>query len=322
MKYAQESRLDFLITHDHNSLEPMHQKLDGFHGNCLVVAQMELNDPDDRNHYLTLDVNQDIPPNLPAADNVRLVREQGGFGIIAHPHEHRHELKYPAYPWDCWNEKFDGMELWNQLSSWKEALSRWNRPWRFIKPNMTLTLPPQETLDKWDEVNLERDVIGVFGIDAHALKYRTLMGLCTVTIFPYKVHFKSLRVTALVPSPLKNYPVEEARRILIDAFRAGRLHCINHRLGDGIGFRFWAEHGQHDVLWPGASVKFEPGWTLLTKSPDRCKLRLIRNGVVDRELYGHELSLPIEEPGVYRIEAHKKERGWLYTNPIRFRKPK
>jgi len=209
--------------------------------------------------------------------------------------------------------------LWNQLSAWKETLTRWNKVWRYIKPNMTLRLPAQETIDKWDEANLERDVIGIFGIDAHALKHKAA-GLFTFTVFPYKVHFKSLRTVVLVPGPLKNYPVDEAKKILFDAYRKGRLHCVNHRLGNGIGFRFWSEHSNQDVLWPGSTIKFETGWTLLTKSPDPCQLRLIRNGVLYKETFGHELSISIDEPGVYRIEAHKKERGWLYTNPIRFRK--
>ncbi|MDK9699217.1 MAG: PHP domain-containing protein [bacterium] len=318
-RFAAESKMDYAIVTDHNTLEPLHQGLEGFYGNCLVLAQTELNDADDRNHYISLDVKDDLPSNRPADELVAAVKKQNGIGIIAHPHEHRHELEYPAYPWDRWDLPYDGIELWNQLSAWKETLTRWNKLWRFVKPNLTLRMPPRETIELWDRVNQERDVIGIFGIDAHALKYRAF-GMLSVTVFHYKVHFKSLRTIALVPGQLRAYPVEEAKKMLYDAYRKGRLHCVNHRLGSGIGFRFWAEQSASaDPLWPGDTVPYQPGWKLTAKSPDRCKLVLIHNGSPIAETTGHELSHDVVAPGVYRIESYKKDRAWLFTNPIRMR---
>lgn len=312
--------LDYLIMTDHNTLEPLNRNYEGFYGDCLVLAQTEINDEDDKNHFIAINVQQEIPSLCDTAISLENVKKQNGISIIAHPYENRHELKYPAYPWTRWDLEVDGVELWNHLSSWKETLTRWNKIWRVIKPNMTLRLPPKEAIKKWDEMNQSRDVIGIFGIDAHALKHN-VYGLFSITIFPYKVQFKSLRTIALVPDFIKSKPLKEAKEMLYNAYRKGRLHCVNHRLGDGIGFRFWAQttQNQDEILWPGDTIPFQSGWTLTAKSPDRCKLFLIRNSQVILELYGHELKFDVKESGIYRIEAQKRDRGWLFTNPIRFR---
>ncbi|MCX7836253.1 MAG: histidinol-phosphatase [bacterium] len=317
---AAKYQLDYLIMTDHNTLEPFHRGYEGFYGDCLVLAQTEINDQEDKNHFIALNVTKDIPSLCDTEISLEEVRKQNGFAIIAHPFEHRHELKYPAYPWNRWDLKVEGLELWNQLSSWKEALTKWNKIWRVVKPNMTLRYPPKEAIAKWDELNQTQEVIGIFGIDAHALVHK-VKGLFPITIFPYKVHFQSLRNIVLVPDFLKNNSLEEAKTMIYDAYRKGRLHCVNHRIGDGIGFRFWAEHDKKElVLWPGDTIEFETGWILTAKSPDRCKICLIRDGERVQEGNGHELKYKVEKHGVYRIETYKKDRAWLFTNPIRLRK--
>lgn len=317
---AGKYQLDYLIMTDHNTLEPLHRGYEGFYENCLVLAQTEINDQEDKNHFIALNVSEDIPALCDTEISLKHLRKQNGIAIIAHPFEHRHELKYPAYPWNRWDLKVDGLELWNQLSSWKEALTRWNKIWRVVKPNMTLRTPPREAIIKWDELNQTQEVIGIFGIDAHALKHR-VNRLISITIFPYKIHFKSLRTIALVTDYLRNNSLEEAKKMLYTAYQKGRLHCVNHRLGDGIGFRFWAENEKRneEILWPGDTNVFESGWILTAKSPDRCILQLLKDGVKIQEIDGHELKHKVDTPGVYRIETYKKGRAWLFTNPIRFR---
>jgi hypothetical protein len=60
--------------------------------------------------------------------------------------------------------------------------------------------------------------------------------------------------------------------------------------------------------------------TLQVESPQRAKLRLIKDGQLLLEKKGKDLVWHTTEPGVYRVEAYRRfwgeQRGWVFTNPI------
>ena len=60
--------------------------------------------------------------------------------------------------------------------------------------------------------------------------------------------------------------------------------------------------------------------TLQAKFPSRAEINLFRDGKCVKALQGETFTYITNEPGVYRVEAHKgylgKRRGWIFSNPI------
>lgn len=320
---AAQKPLDFLMFSDHNTLEPKRKGCEGWHGKVLVLIGYEINDPDDRNHYLAFQVNEEFPEGLRATEYVKRVKEAGGFGIIAHPAEKRQfSDAYPPYPWTDWEaEGFDGIEIWNQLSEWIEGVTRRNIGWRILHPLRSIRFPVWETLERWDRLNLSRRVVGIGGIDVHAFRYK-ILGLFPVEIYPYKVQFRSIRTHILTDVPLRDedslLPFQEAEKALFKALRLGRCFIVNNALGDGRGFRFWAE-SKSEKWNMGDRAVISGHTTFHVQIPGQVSwTRLLRNGQLIHSECCKELSHTIDVPGVYRVEVFRRKKGWIYSNPIVF----
>ena len=317
---AEEKNLDFLLFSDHNTLEPKRRGLEGWHGNVLVLIGYEINDADDRNHYLAFRLNREVRNTGDARNYVRAVKKAGGIGIIAHPAEKRRFSEaYPPYPWTAWDaEGFDGIEIWNQISEWLEGVTRRNIAWRILHPLRSIRFPVWSTLARWDRINRDRRVVGIGGIDVHAYRYK-VFGLIPIEIYPYKVQFRSIRTHVLTPAPLRtnhsSTGFAEAERMVYGALIEGRAFIVNASLGDGRGFRFWCSKGKEEHAM-GSRTGFSKGAIFHVKSPCCGRIRLLRDGKLVSERIGDNLDAKAEQPGVYRVEVFRKKRGWIYSNPI------
>ncbi|MCD6117537.1 histidinol-phosphatase, partial [bacterium] len=292
---------------------------EGIYGNVVVVIGCELNDPDDKNHYLAFKIDKEIPEGLHAEEYVRLVKEAGGFGIIAHPAEKRsYSEKYPPYPWTDWNvDGFDGIEIWNQLSEWMEGISRLNFLYRLLHPLRSIHFPVKETLARWDEYNLKKRIVGTGGIDAHAFK-KKFLGFITLEIYPYKVQFKSIRTHLLLKQPLdksiKSKNFKHAEELIFDSIENGRMFIGNYSVGDAKGFDFFARSTQK--IFPMGSRIKKQNVSFCIHAPLKGSIRLIHNGNIVARTRGRDMQFDAESPGVYRVEIFRKHRGWIYSNPI------
>jgi hypothetical protein len=319
-RIAGDVNLDFLLFTDHNTLEPKRRGLEGWYGPTLVLIGCEINDPDDRNHYLAFQIRKEIPKGLRAAAYVRQVRQQRGFGVIAHPAEKRKFSEaYPPYPWTDWDAKgFDAIEIWNQMSEWMEGVTRRNFYWRVLHPLRSIRFPVWTTLNRWDSLNRKKRIVGVGGIDVHAHKIKFL-GFIPMEIYPYKVQFKSIRMHLLTRKPLKQsgntLPFRNAEKEVFSALKSGRGFITNYSLGDGRGFRFWAERKKQKFPM-GSRFPKSGSVRFCAEAPLPGRLRLMHDGKIAREARGRSLFFNTEAPGVYRIEIFRKARGWIYSNPI------
>lgn len=318
---ASTKQLDFLMFSDHNTLEPKRQGLEGWHGPVLVLIGYEINDPDDRNHYLAFGLDHEVGDGLKAAEYVRRVHKQGGFGVIAHPAEKRNFSEaYPPYPWTDWDVKeFDGIEIWNQLSEWIEGVTRSNIGWRILHPLRSIRFPVWETLERWDRLNRSRHVVGIGGIDVHAFQIK-VFGLFPVEIYPYKVQFKSIRTHVLTTKPLLSSHGEkvvfnEAESLIFEALKQGRCFIANSSLGDGRGFSFRARD-EKQVFEMGSRIKRTGDFQFEIETPLPGQIRLLRDGRIIAEVRGQDLKFQSGQSGVYRVEVFRKRRGWIYSNPI------
>ncbi len=319
---ASEVGLDFIILTDHNTLRALDEGFEGWYGDTMMLVGVEINDRELKNHYLAFGINEAFSTRMPAREYVRKVKEAGGIGFIAHPHEKRKSMKeHPPFPWTEWEiEDFTGIEIWNHMSEWMEGLTEENKYNRFVHPLSSISAPPEETLKKWDELNLKRRVVGIGGIDAHAHKVNVL-GFVEVEVFPYKVLFKSIRTHILTERPIKKddseHSLEKTKEKIYGALEKGRCFVSNFNRGDAKGFRFFAEQGENVYLM-GDPIATPDNVVLRAVCPaDNSTIKVIRNGEVIEEVNSPSLSFLISEPGAYRVEVYRKKSAWIFSNHIR-----
>lgn len=318
---AGEAGLDFIIITDHNTLRALKEGHEKWHNNVLTLVGCEINDKENKNHYLALGIEEPPSTRMPAKDYTRIVKEKGGIGFIAHPHEKRSAFKeHPAYPWTEWNiESFDGIEIWNHMSEWVEGLTEENKFQWFVHPLKSIVGPTSETLKVWDELNLRRKAVGIGGCDAHAHKVNFL-GFFEVEIFPYKVLFKAVRTHILADKDfVKGEPKDfgKAKAAVYKALKEGRCFISNYYYGDASGFRFFAE-SEKKIYQMGDSFPFENKIKLRVILPNLYgQIRLIRNGELYDSLDNFDAEFIISEPGAYRVEVYLDGKAWIYSNHIR-----
>ena len=320
-KFADEVGLDFILLTDHNTLRALHEGYEKWYGNTLVLVGCEVNDKENRNHYLAFGIEEAFTTRTPAKKYVARIKELGGIGFLAHPHEKRRHKEHPAYPWTEWNtEDFTGIEIWNHMSEWVENLTEENKYRSFLHPLRTIIAPPTETLKVWDELNQKRRVIGIGGIDAHAHKYN-LVGFLEVEIFPYKVLFKSIRTHILLDEAIKKgkspKDVEIAKWQIYDALREGKCFVANDYIAESKGFRFFAEKNGKKFQM-GENVSESKNITFKVLLPGvMAEIRLLRNGQVIEKSTGIDAEFVVDKKGAYRIEVYHENRAWIYSNHIR-----
>ncbi|MCP4580650.1 MAG: PHP domain-containing protein [candidate division Zixibacteria bacterium] len=315
---ANEVGLDFIMITDHMTLEPYQQGLEGFYGKTAVLIGYEINDADDKNHYLAFGLDQTLPSDLKAVDYVRQVNKKGGLGIIAHPDEVRSKLvKYPGYPWSDWRiEGYDGIEIWNHMSQWMESLSHWNMLKQAFMPRRALKSPTNRILKIWDEKSQKQRILGIGSIDVHAYPYK--LGPLRVTIFPYKVQFKAIRTHLLLSNEVKS-DFGLYKQAIYDSLRRCRAFISNYRWGDAAGFEFYCENSAGRA-WSGDDLTWEEDSIIMVSLPKYADLKIIQNGQQYFFGRGREFEIKASRPGLYRVEVYVRDKGWIFSNHIRIKK--
>lgn len=320
-KFADEVGLDFIILTDHNTLRALQEGFEKWYDNTLLLVGCEINDKENKNHYLAFGIDEAFTTRTPAKKYVAKVKELGGIGFLAHPHEKRKHKDHPAYPWTEWDtEDFTGIEIWNHMSEWIENLTEENKYRSFLHPLRTINAPPKETLKVWDELNQTRKVIGIGGIDAHAHKYN-LVGFLEVEIFPYKVLFKSIRTHILLDKAIVKgktaKDLETAKWQIYNALKDGRCFIANDYVAESKGFRFYAEvNGKKFQM--GETVPDHKNVKLKVFLPGvNAEIKLLRNGRIVGTNNGIDAEFVINKKGAYRIEVYFENRAWIFSNHIR-----
>jgi hypothetical protein len=319
---ASEIGLDYIILTDHNTLRALSEGYEQWYNSTLILVGCEINDKNNINHYLAFGINEAYSTRLTAMQYVKRVKEEGGIGFIAHPHEKRKHMKeHPPYPWVEWGiDDFTGIEIWNHMSEWMENLTDQNKYQSFLHPLRSIIAPPQETLKLWDELNIKRKVVGIGGVDAHAHKYN-LLGFLEVEIFPYKVLFKSIRTHILSDTELfkgkSEKAVEASKKIVYDSLREGRCFFANDYHHESKGFRFFARAGGK-IYQMGDSVPASKKIILKVFLPvSNAEIRLIHNGKKVESVESNEGNFMVNKKGVYRVEVYFNNKAWIFSNHIR-----
>jgi len=312
---GRDAGLDFIMFTDHMTLSNREQGREGLYGNLLAVVGYEHNAPQDNHHYLLFDSPRVYPEDLAPLEYVAAGAADRAIGIMAHPDEIRDRLpEYPPYPWKDWTVSgFTGLEIWNQMSEWMERLTKYNKLLMAFSPRKSMIAPSDRVLKKWDELNATAKVVGVASVDAHAFVQK--VGFLRVQIFPYKVHFRCLRTHVILPVPMSG-DFETAKGQLYDALRDCRVYVSNMRWGDADGFEFRGESSRDAVVCGGELSNVDDA-QLYVSLPERATVRLVHNGQKILQTGTDGLEYRVSQPGVYRVEAWKGRRGWIFSNHIR-----
>lgn len=305
--------LEFMIFSDHMNLN--NKSKEGFYGDTLVTVGYEHNDANDTHHYLLFDTPTVYPSEMTPHEYVAAGAADGALGIMAHPDEIRDKLKeFPPYPWHDWTvEGYTGVELWNQMSEWMEKLTRFNKLAMSLSPRKSMVGPSDRILKKWDELNMKRKVVGTAGVDAHAFPVK--LGPWTVQIFPYKVHFKTLKLFVILPEPMSK-DFRTASEQLYEAIRDCRVYFANLKWGNVEALEFYAFNSSEKAVCGGRLSSCEDA-RIVARLPSRATIRLIHNGQKILETNSDRLEYVVSTPGIYRLEAWKGRRGWIFSNHIR-----
>ncbi|MFA7228114.1 MAG: CehA/McbA family metallohydrolase [Melioribacteraceae bacterium] len=321
-EYAGESGLDFIILTDHNTLRALKEGFEKWYGETLLLVGCEINDKENKNHYLAFGISETFSTRIPAKEYVKKVKNSGGIGFLAHPLEKRSSMKeHPAYPWTEWDtEDYTGIEIWNHMSEWMEGLTEQNKYNFFLHPLKSISAPSEEMLNLWDRLNLTRKVVGIGGVDAHAHKINVL-GFVEMEVFPYKVLFKSIRTHVLVDDKFnisgESMDIDSAKKQIYEALRRGRCFVSNSYHGSAKGFSFLAEDS-NGIYQMGDSVAKRGDLRILIDVPkELARINLLRNGKVISSVDGSKLNFEIKESGVYRAEVYLNQNAWIFSNHIR-----
>ena len=321
---AQKAGLDFFIINDHEYMaDDLHLEDEGYYGNVLALMGLEIGGR--YNHYLAYDLKEMVKGReLAPQEVIDRVNAQGGFGFLAHPFEKGMPFSENsvAYTWnDLSVTGHTGICIWNFTSRWKERIKT---PFHgllclLFKPQ-TLKGPSSKTVSFWDKLCKQKKVVAIGGSDSHGSPFR--WGPICFTPLSYDYLLNTINVHLLLKERLPG-DFKRAREEIYGTLREGRLFIAHENLSPARGFRFYYVSQDGAPLTMGEEKPFEPG-TLNIEVPKQGKIRLFKDGILQKQWHGQRASYRVDDRGVYRVEVYYRLllfgwRPWIFSNPIYLR---
>ena len=315
---AQQAGLDFIVVTDHNLWV---QGPQGYHHNVLVLVGQEVHHTrryPQANHLLVYGAEAEL--SQCATDPQELidaVRARGGLAFIAHPYDY--PLKFarePGIPWIDWNiGGYAGLEIWNYMSEFKARLpNRWLAVYYALHPQRAIRGPFKETLQLWDDLlTMGQRVVGFGNSDAHA--FNLSLGRIKRVVFPYEYLFRCVNTHLLIDEALTG-DVEYDKYLIFSALAYGHGWVGYDLLGSTKGFTFHA-HSASERATFGGEIRRAGAVNFEVDTPLPATMQIVRagKGVVARAR-GMKMKFTSVEAGIYRAEAFRQGKGWIFSNPI------
>jgi hypothetical protein len=315
---ASQAGLDFIVVTDHNVWV---QGPQGYQHDVLVLVGQEVHNTrrnPQANHLLIYGAEAEL--SQCAADPQRLIdaaRARGGLTFIAHPFDYPLAfMREPGIPWVDWAvQGYVGLEIWNYMSEFKARLPhRLAAIYYTLYPQRAIRGPFAETLKLWDDLLAAGlQVVGFGNSDAHA--FNLSLGPFKRVVFPYEYLFRCVNTHLQIDEALTG-DVEYDKYLIYSALEQGHGWVGYDLLGSTQGFTFTARSASEraslgDELRRAGAVNFD------VEVPLPATLQIVRagKGVVARA-HGTKMKFTSVEAGAYRVEAYRKGKGWLFSNPI------
>jgi hypothetical protein len=103
---------------------------------------------------------------------------------------------------------------------------------------------------------------------------------------------------------------------IYDALRKGHAYLAIELVAEARGFQFAAETAEGIAGIMGDAIELKPGLRLTAWLPTAAKLILFKDGEEFAATTGQVWQIPITEDGVYRLEASRHGKPWIFSNPI------
>lgn len=321
------SGLDFLISTDHNTLQALQDKKEGWYQDLLFLVGEEISM--NGGYALGLNISKAIEHGREMEPQAVIdeVQQQGGMAFIAHPLNWRFEWKN----WDV--QGIIGMEVLDLDDLWRKTnpiLLLWGLVTFPINPSYALLNifhKPQDVLDKWDELTQKKPTVGIYSPDLHD---QIRIKNDTYIKFPPREATMPLASNHILTEKPFSGILAHDKKILYDALRDGHLYFSLDLLGNPKGFIFkgLTPGGEHYIM--GDSIDRNKSIILEASlgpyfQPETYHIRLFHNGTLVEVASNQALQYEPTEPGAYRVEVEilwespfylKYPYTWIYSNPI------
>lgn len=295
---AQKAGVEFVVVTDHNTLEGLRQKMQGFYGPTLVIIGNEVSTA--AGHVCVLGLEEEIDSTLPPSEFLKEVARRGGLSFIAHGESVR-------TPWADWSAgPVTGLEVYNLAADIYHERMMWVGPKvLFLAPRLfyrsVLDLPGR-FLVRWDDLLGERKIVGVGAVDAHQ-KVRVLGR----PLDRYTTMFRTVQ-THVWTSDL-------SEKAVLDALQKGHAYVSFDIVTPVKNFLFLAEGGGKQAIM-GDEIDADPDLRLRVFLPRTGRIQIWKDGRLWVEKKSDALTAPAREPGIYRVEVYRRKRLWIISNPI------
>lgn len=319
---AAKNNIDFLMLTDHDHLKAREEEWEGWNGKVLLIVGQEISPR--FNHYLGFNIKKAIEskedaPDIPPQQYIDQVNNSGGFGFIAHPdHEGTKTFHVKHYPWVDWSvDGYTGIGVWDFMTDWQSSLKRYLPSFTsFFFPAFFLHGPRRITLERWDSLNQTKKIVGIGELDNHASIKK--IGGIKIVAFPFNRAFKFIHTHICTQEPFSGNSAKDIS-LLFNALRNGRCYIAMEYFHTSKGFSFLIVQNKKEYSM-GDSISLADKAQIYISLPTSALVRIIRNGILLVEETSKDVILPIEEGGVYRVEAYLKAYGkyrpWIFSNPI------
>ncbi|MGH7266281.1 MAG: PHP domain-containing protein [Candidatus Rokuibacteriota bacterium] len=309
---------------DHNTLAPLTEGLEGWHGPTLVLVGAEITTGS--GYLLLLNPSPDAPVQargLALSDLLARYRATDAIVLLAHP-------DHPRQGWREEMPALDGIEVMDVFDQvvaapiQRQLMGLLAYPANPVMAILSVSHWPRRALARWDRLARDRPAIGVLGLDAHGgIELTEETGLR----FPsHETAFRLGQLHFVTREPLARDAGD--RRRVYRAMRAGQFYNALDGLAPAAGFRYTARHGDRESLM-GETVPLAAGLTLEVRVPPvgATAVRLLRDGeVVAAGTPAEVARVPVTLPGRYRVEvdlevnlfpiATTRAMPWIFSNAI------
>ena len=327
---ADQQKVDFMISTDHDTLKPLEDKKEGWHKNTLFLAGEEIRVTD--GHILTFGIQHlSITPHERTEDVISDIVNQGGLAIIAH-------TNHPSSNWKWQGENDYGitgaeiLDLADQVAIapvFSKIKAMIFYPFNPSAAFMELYTKPAETLKWWDKRTRNKNMVGIYAPDFHQA-----VRITRQYKYPFPRADKILPIAhdhVIMQKPFSGN-FSEDKKTLYDAIKRGHLYVSMDILGNASGFLFSAKQG-NKTFWMGDQLQAgHPTSFSVTLPPTADSkqplIHLYRDGEEIIQSHDGKLNYQTDNAGIYRVEVEvatstflgfSKKVVWIYSNPIYLR---
>jgi hypothetical protein len=238
---AAKNGIDFLMLTDHDHLRARDEGWEGWNGKVLLIVGEEI--APRFNHYLAFNIDKSIdrPEDTEGREPqkyIDAVKEAGGFGFIAHPdHEGTKTFHVKHYPWTDWSvDGYTGISIWDFMTDWQGGLKRYLPSLiSYCFPALFLRGPRRITLERWDELNRTKKIVGIGESDNHGSMVK--IGPVKIAAFPFCRAFKFINTHICTQEPLSGVSRKDIP-LLYESLRHGRCYVALDYFQPARGFSF------------------------------------------------------------------------------------